>query len=228
MSTCCVLFAKNPEPGRVKTRLQPWCGPEGAAAVYRAFVLDCAANLASCRAGRKVVAYAPADAERAVRDLLAEIGEFELIPQSEAGLGERMARVMAWSFAEGMQCTAIIGSDSPSLPATYIDMALERLEERDAVLGPSTDGGYYLVGLRAGLGTRIFTGVEWSTGKVLAQTLERLGPLTLGLLPPWYDVDTPAEAGFLKVHLEALHRAGEKGGARSLEMLRWMEPPLLS
>lgn len=225
MLTCCALFAKFPEPGKVKTRLQTWCSPEEAARLYRAFILDCATNLASCGAQKKVVAFAPADAGDAMRELLAEVGDFELVPQPDVDLGERMQRVMEWSFAEGAERTAILGSDSPSLPGEYIDRALEMLEERDVVLGPSTDGGYYLVGTQAGRESGIFTGVEWSTGRVLEQTLERLGGQWLGLLPIWYDVDLPAEAGFLKTHLEALCRAGETCGRHSLEVLRQMEPP---
>lgn len=227
MPTCGVLFAKKPEPGKVKTRLQTHCSSKEAAELYRAFVLDCATTLAESRAERKVVAYAPDDAGEAMEELLSEIGRFEMIAQPDLDLGERMKQVAQWSFASGATRTVIIGSDSPSLPASCIDQSLDLLEERDVVLGPSTDGGYYLVGLRAGE-TGIFTDVEWSTGRVLEQTLDRLGTQSLGLLPPWYDVDTPPEAGFLKVHLEALHRAGELKGQHSLKVLRQMELPLPS
>lgn len=224
MSTCGVLFAKNPQPGKVKTRLQTHCSSAEAAELYRAFVLDCATTLAESRSERKVVAYAPDGAGGAMQELLAEIDRFEMIAQPDLDLGGRMKQVAQWSFASGATRTVIVGSDSPSLPASYIDQALDILEERDVVLGPSTDGGYYLVGLRAGE-TEIFTGVEWSTGRVLEQTLDRLGAQSLGLLPPWYDVDTPPEAGFLKVHLEALQRAGKLKGQHSLERLRRMELP---
>lgn len=225
MSTCCILFVKNPEPGKVKTRLQSGCSPEAAAELYRAFILDCAATLAESKAERKVVAYAPADAGAAIGALLAEIGDFELIPQPELDLGRRMAQMAEWSFATGAERTAIIGSDSPSLPVGQIDAALAMLAEREVVIGPSTDGGYYLIGLRAGECSDLFTGVEWSTGRVLEQTLARLGERRLGLLAPWYDVDVPPEAGFLKIHLEALQRAGSGVGKRSLEALRRMSLP---
>ena len=76
MSTCAVLFTKKPEPGKVKTRLQSELGPEAAARLYRAFLLDCATELAASQAATKVIAYAPADAAGAMRDLLAEVGEF--------------------------------------------------------------------------------------------------------------------------------------------------------
>jgi len=224
MSTWGVLFAKNPEPGKVKTRLQTHCSPEEAAALYQAFIRDCATTLAASSAERKVVAYAPANAGPAMQELLAIIGDFEFLPQPELDLGRRMAQVAQRSFERGAERTVIIGSDSPSLPAPYLNMAFDLLKERDVVLGPSTDGGYYLVGLRADR-NEIFTGVEWSTGRVLEQTLDKLGLQSLGLLPPWYDVDTPPEAGFLKVHLAALRRAGEYRGQHSLEVLQKMDLP---
>ena len=227
MSTCAVLFAKNPEPGKVKTRLQSDLGPEAAARLYRAFLLDCATELAVSQATAKVIAYAPADAAGPMRDLLADVGEFAYAAQPETELGGRMEALVQRSFAAGNDRVVLLGSDSPTLPAEYIDRALDLLREREVVLGPSTDGGYYLVGLRAGV-SRIFSEVAWSTGAVLAQTLERLDGQSLGLLPPWYDVDTPAEAGWLKIHLEAIVRAGGRTGRHSHEIMRDMALPLPS
>ena len=218
-----MLFVKNPQPGKVKTRLHSCCSPEAAAELYRAFVLDSAAILAACAADCKVVAYTPADARTALRDLLGE-GSFELVAQPETDLGERMNQLMRWSFARGAQRTAIIGSDSPSLPVAHLDQALDLLVAHPVVLGPSTDGGYYLIGLSAGQ-SELFAGIEWSTGRVLEETLNRLGNQPLGLLPPWYDVDTPPEAAFLKVHLEALHRAGTRRGEHSLKVLQKLDLP---
>ena len=225
MSTCAVLFAKKPTPGAVKTRLQSQLSAAEAARLYEALLLDCATTLHATAATAKVVAFAPAHAEDALRTLLAPIGVFEYVPQIEADLGQRLEGLMQWAFAQGAERVVIVGSDSPSLPAAYIDEGLAILREKEVVLGPSTDGGYYLVGRRKGA-SRIFQDVAWSTGMVLEQTLARLGTQTLGLLPPWYDVDTPAEAGFLKVHLEALARAGSTQGRHSLAVLRGLALPL--
>ena len=227
MSTCAVLFAKKPESGKVKTRLESELGPEAAARLYRAFLLDCATELAASQAAIKVIAYAPAKAVGVMRDLLAEVGEFAYVAQPETDLGGRMEALMQWGFATGNDRVVLLGSDSPSLPTEYIDLAFELLCEREVVLGPSTDGGYYLVGQRAGA-SQIFSDVAWSTGAVLAQTLERLKGQSLGLLPPWYDVDTPAEVGWLKVHLEAIVQAGGGIGKHSLEVMRDMALPLPS
>ena len=225
MSTCAVLFAKKPVPGAVKTRLQSHLSASEATRLYEAMLLDCATALHATRAAAKVVAFTPAHAEDALRTLLAPIGTFEYAPQPEGDLGQRMESLMQWAFARGAERVVIIGSDSPSLPARYIDEGLALLREKEVVLGPSTDGGYYLVGRRKGE-SRIFQDVAWSTGMVFEQTLARLGTQTLGLLPPWYDVDTPAEAGFLKVHLEALARAGSTQGQHSLAVLRDLVLPL--
>ena len=225
MSTCAVLFAKKPVPGAVKTRLQSHLSASEAARLYEAMLLDCATALHETQAAAKVVAFTPAHAEDALRTLLAPIGTFEYAPQPEGDLGQRMEGLIQWAFARGAERVVIIGSDSPSLPARYIDEGLALLREKEVVLGPSTDGGYYLVGRRKGE-SRIFQDVAWSTGMVFEQTLARLGTQTLGLLPPWYDVDTPAEAGFLKVHLEALARAGSTQGQHSLAVLRDLVLPL--
>lgn len=221
--TCAILFVKDPQPGQVKTRLHGCCSPQQAAALYRAFIQDSAAVLAASAATSKVVAYAPATAAEAVRQLLAA-EEFEFTPQPEADLGRRMDRLLRWSMARGARRTVIIGSDSPSLPAAYIDQALDLLEKHRVVLGPSTDGGYYLIGQSA-VDSSIFMDIDWSTGRVLEQTLDKVGTQSLGLLPPWYDVDTPPEAGFLRVHLEALQRAGSSQGQHSLPLLRKLDLP---
>lgn len=223
MESCAVLFVKNPQAGKVKTRLQTACTPAEAARLYRAFVLDSAATLAACRAERKVVAYAPADAGGDIAALLGK-GPWELVPQPETDLGGRMDGLLRWSFAQGSRRTVIVGSDSPSLPAARLDEALELLKERDLVLGPSTDGGYYLVG-QSQADSAVFTGIEWSSGQVLQQTLARCAHLRLGLLSPWYDVDTPAEAAFLRVHLQALRQAEKDTGEHSLPVLEGMELP---
>ena len=225
MSTCAVLFAKKPAPGAVKTRLQSHLSAHAAARLYEGLLLDCATALHATQAVAKVVAFTPAHAGDALRTLLAPIGVFEYVPQPEGDLGQRMEGLMQWAFARGTERVVLVGSDSPSLPAAYIDEGLALLREKEVVLGPSTDGGYYLVGRQKGE-SRIFQDVAWSTEMVFEQTLARLGTQTLGLLPPWYDVDTPTDARFLKVHLEALARTGSTQGQHSLAVLRDLALPL--
>lgn len=223
MSSCAILFAKAPQPGKVKTRLLDCCTPEEAAALYRGFLLDSAGLLRASGAALKVVACEPPAGQEELADLLG--GEdLVFVPQPQTELGGRLAQLFGWAFDQGMERVLALGSDSPSLPATCIDEALALLAEREVVIGPSIDGGYYLIGLRQRTAA-LFTGIAWSTGQVLAQTLERLGSRSLGLLSLWYDVDTPQDAGLLKVHLEALARAGEGRGVHTLRVLRDLDLP---
>lgn len=226
MSTCVLLFAKAPEPGKVKTRLLGCCTPQEAAALYRGFLLDSVALLRASGAALKVVACEPPAAQEELAGLLGK-EDLVFVPQPQTELGGRMDQLFGWAFDQGMERVLALGSDSPSLPATCIDEALALLAEREVVIGPSTDGGYYLIGLRQRRAA-LFTGIAWSTGQVLAQTLERLDGHSLGLLPPWYDVDTPQDAGLLKVHLEALVRAGSERGMHTLRVLRDLKFPFPS
>ena len=223
MSTGIILFAKHPRPGQVKTRLLPLCTPTQAADLYRGFLLDSVALLRASAADLKVVACEPPEAEGELAALLGREG-LAFVPQPQTGLGQRLDQLFAWAFAQGMERVLALGSDSPSLPAALLDEGLELLTRREVVIGPSTDGGYYLIGLRQPA-PELFTGIAWSTGQVLDQTLERLGQRSLGLLPMWYDVDTPEDAGLLKVHLQALARAGIASGAHSRRALQDLDFP---
>ncbi len=214
----------------MKTRLHACCSPQQAADLYRAFILDSAEILHRCDAEAKVVAHDPPEAAAQVRALLPG-GAFDFMPQPDGDLGNRMAGMLQYAVAAGASRAVIIGSDSPSLPAAYVDDALAVLESTDLVLGPSTDGGYYLVGARLqSIGAPdIFAGIDWSTGDVLAQTLDRVealaGSLSLALLPIWYDVDTPADAALLRVHLRALRRGGVDAAGHSLKVLEALSLP---
>jgi rSAM/selenodomain-associated transferase 1 len=223
METCCILFVKEPRPGSVKTRLTPPLSPQQAATLYAAFVADTAATVGRSAAALKVVAFTPTAARDSISRLLEKPDDFQFWPQEEGDLGERLNAALRKSFEIGCGRAVIVGSDSPSLPPASIDDGLKRLVESDVVIGPSTDGGFYLVGRRGG--DDMFEGVEWSTGRVLEQTLKRLGRRSLSLLPPWYDVDTAAEAAFLKIHLAAFHRAGIQTAPRTRAVLEQLELP---
>lgn len=224
MKRCIALLAKNPEAGQVKTRLQPCCSPEDAAALYAAFLRDSAELLAAARADEKIVAYAPRAGREALQQLLKDCGDFTYVAQADGDLGARLQAVVQGAVARGAECVVVIGSDSPSLPCEYLDRAFELLEAHQVVLGPSTDGGYYLIGLQR-TARCPFSHIAWSSGAVLEQTLQQIGGQSLGLLPPWYDVDTPTEAAFLRIHLRALHRAGSASGRHSLTALEGIELP---
>ena len=213
MSTHLIVFAKNPVPGAVKTRLQTRYTPTQAAGIYRAFILDTLENARQAPADRYLIAYAPSDAESDIGHLAGP--SWDLLPQAETDLGGRMFEAARQSFQQGANRTVIIGTDIPSLPADHIRQAFDLLTEKDIVLGPSTDGGYYLIGLSRPHRS-VFQSIDWSTERVFAQTLGRVeaAGLSLGLVPPWYDVDTPEELDFLLAHAHALECAGHPPAAR--------------
>ena len=128
--------------------------------------------------------------------------------QEGEDLGERMFNTFQARFDEGYERVVIVGSDSPSLPVAYIEKALN--SDKDLTIGPSTDGGYYLIGMHQKPVNVFAGGIDWGSGKVLRQTLDCVKKCgsSLELLPPWYDVDRVEDLKFLKTHLELIAQAG--------------------
>ncbi len=209
------LFAKWPEPGAVKTRLA--AAPAWGARVARAFLLDTVERLAAVDA-RRVLAFAPREREADFAAVSA--GRFTLTPQGDGDLGRRLAAFVERELAAGARAVVLVGADSPTLPVGHVEQAFAELERADVVLGPASDGGYYLVGCGPAL-PPILEGIAWSTGRVLADTVAALADprWRLALLPPWYDVDTPDGWDMLCGHLAALRRAGIDPGVPHTEAL---------
>jgi rSAM/selenodomain-associated transferase 1 len=187
------VFVKLPTAGRVKTRLQPELSPALAARLCRAMVDDL--FRAVDRPGRwdLFAFFSPPDQERAFREWLP--GSVRLVPQSGADLGERLTNAFEWSHAQGHSRTIIVGTDMPTLGSDVLSDAFEALERAEVVLGPSTDGGYYLVGLNEPR-PELFEDVGWSTPEVLEQTVARIDGTgaTCHLLPERTDIDTWQDA----------------------------------
>ena len=223
MKTCVIVFAKNPIPNEVKTRLIPPLSPEQAATLYAAFLTDWCEILAELSDVDLVIAYTPAEAQL---DLQALIGDDAIyIPQVGTDLGERLTSATQWAAEHGWTKILLVGSDSPTLPISYISQALTLLDSRNIVIGPSTDGGYYLIGFSVEtLATTIpyvFEDIAWSTAEVFQQTVARIhaAEATLGLLPPWYDIDRAADLAFLQAHISAMRLAGDTVQAVRTESL---------
>jgi len=206
------VFAKWPEPGRVKTRLG--LAADVAARAAEAFLRD-TLDRGSAVAARRVVVFAPADAGERFAGLVPPGWACE--PQADGDLGDRLTAFFARHLPTG-EAVVAIGADSPTLPVEYIREAVGLLGDADVVLGPACDGGYYLVGLRGEL-PPLFTGIDWSTAGVLAQTIAALAEprWRVRLLSPWYDVDTPADWGLLRGHVAAMRRAGVEPGVPHTE-----------
>jgi rSAM/selenodomain-associated transferase 1 len=208
------VFAKWPTPGAVKTRLAAETTPAWAASVAAAFLGDTLDRLAGVKA-RRLIAYAPESASDAFTELAA--GRYDLWHQGTGDLGERLTRFF---LANGDAGAVVVGSDSPTLPAEVVERAFADLARADVVLGPATDGGYYLLGCRKPI-PELFAGITWGGSRVLGQTAARVSDvgLSLSLLPPWYDVDSLADWHMLAGHVAAMRHAGIDPGAPRTEGL---------
>lgn len=194
-STACAfgVMTKVPEPGKVKTRLSPPLTPEEAAEINSCFLRDICESLAeACQQtnARGVGIYTPSGAESAYQDILPP--GFFLLPQRGNAFGDRLVFAAQDLFSAGFSAVCLINSDSPTVPGASFSEAARELAtpgER-IVLGPSDDGGYYLIGLKH-LRRRLFEEIDWSTDRVLAQTIERANEqgVPVHQLPSGYDVD---------------------------------------
>lgn len=202
------IMAKAPTAGAVKTRLCPPLSPREAAALARCFLRDRIAQVRALAGVSPVVAFTPAS-ERGVFQRLAP--DFALIAQHGPDLGARMRSTLATLLAAGHRAAIAIGTDTPTLPPTVIQHAVDRLAspDVDVVLGPADDGGYYLIGVRADYPT-LFDDMPWSTSDVLEVTVRRAraaGLRAVGV-DPWFDVDTPDDLARLRAALvESPHAA---------------------
>jgi hypothetical protein len=219
-----VIVAKEPVPGRVKTRLSPEISATDAAGLYRCFLLDRIGAVRRMTGVDRAVAFTPEDAMGAFRTL--PLDGFELFPQRGADLGERLNNIFLDKLANGYDAVSIVDSDSPDLPCAFIKESLRVLlsKQAEVVFGPCHDGGYYLVGMRKP-NPELFRNIPWSTSRVLSSSLEksrRLG-LDVKLLSFWNDLDT------FKDLVEFFNRyrdrppSDEEVGAESLAYLSRLE-----
>jgi rSAM/selenodomain-associated transferase 1 len=195
------VFAKYWEPGAVKTRLAATIGSERAARVYRAFLAATLRRMES-QADRRVLAYTPTEQRAEFAAIAAS--PWILWDQGGGDLGQRMGRYFDDARHHAVARTVLIGSDSPTVPLDYIHDAFRMLETTPVVLGPSGDGGYYLVGI-AGDVPPLFENITWSSADVWRQTTQRLCQLgcPYAELPRWYDVDDVQQLLRLQAELTA-------------------------
>ena len=202
------VMTKAPHPGRVKTRLVPSLTPEEAAELNKCFLRDTATVISACSGGRRppaaaspgaqrtplqsrgVAVYTPLGTESVYTGILS--ADFSLLPQRGEKFGERLYFALEDLFKCGFGSVCLIDSDSPTVPAENFAEAVELLNARKdrVVLGPSEDGGYYLIGVKKAH-RHLFEQIDWSTERVLKQTTQRATEIGLEakLLPIGYDVD---------------------------------------
>lgn len=184
-----VLLAKWPRAGRAKRRLARAIGTRPALRLARAFLEDTLSLIERSDADRVLVAFAPPGS----RSLFAELADVTLVPQPRASFGTRLRGALEAGLARGYR-VIVVGMDSPTLPRSVLRAAFARLDAHDCVVGPATDGGYYLIGARGPLPASLFRGMPWSTSRVAAETIRRAAAagLEVAVLPSWYDVDDGA------------------------------------
>ena len=189
-----LVFGRLPEPGYVKTRLQPRLTEGECATLYEAF-LDDAMRLPPDGVG--VELWVPERPE-ALEQLAARYPAAPVRLQPEGSLGDRLAMAFACAFSEGVDRAVAVGSDHPTLPAGFVESAFDALEATPLVLGPTRDGGYYAIGAQRSAWPAIrglFTDAPWSKPRLLAWTRTRVASLRVDCteLPEWYDVDRPED-----------------------------------
>jgi uncharacterized protein len=209
------IFAKWPAPGQVKTRLALSTSATWAAQVASAFLEDTLGRVAVLDV-RRLLVFSPPQSEAFFAGITR--GRASLVPQGDGDLGARLERFILRELTTGP--VVVIGTDSPTLPLGHIEDAFVALEEADVVLGPATDGGYYLIGCRRPVPS-LFAGIDWGGERVLTQSVQRLDDPAwrLAVLPPWYDVDSLEDWRMLCGHLFALRRAGMDPGVPRTEAL---------
>ncbi len=220
-SNALILFARAPRLGKVKTRLNPKLPQETVLKLYTRFLNDSIEKISRISEADHFIAGFPEEDLTYFGGISQELG-IVVFPQSGNDLGEKMRNAFADRFNEGYEKVVIIGSDSPSLPLENIRMAFR--SEKDVVIGPSSDSGYYLIGMNSGR-IEVFEGVRWGCDKVLYETLEKIqkAKASLELLPVWYDVDEFQDLALLKTHVRCLSYSGQDFPRETLEFLEQIE-----
>ncbi|MEH0155823.1 TIGR04282 family arsenosugar biosynthesis glycosyltransferase [Limibacter armeniacum] len=198
-----IIFVKNPEPGKVKTRLAATLGNEKAVAIYRELLAHTEKVTSSLNLVKKVYYGDYINVE----DIWDNVDYYKALQEGDS-LGERMSNAFEHAFEEGADEVVIIGSDCPEINKETIEKAFDSLLKNDVVIGPAEDGGYYLLGMNK-FTPELFRGKKWSTSSVLNDTLKDTGKLQLSvtLLDMYTDIDEEADLqrfSWLKDVVEAL------------------------
>jgi rSAM/selenodomain-associated transferase 1 len=195
---CLLFFVKNPEKGKVKSRLAAVIGDDSALSLYKNLV---AQMLSILKGGTfpLYICFFPKNAQKPIKNWLGR--EYRYIPQNGKDLGERMRNSFVDGFAMGHKRVVLIGSDIPDLPMKYIEEAFQSLKRMDAVIGPAYDGGYYLIGFKdKTFSPQVFEGIAWGTKSVFDETMKKLKRFRRAVhtLPCQRDIDTVEDLKRLK------------------------------
>jgi rSAM/selenodomain-associated transferase 1 len=185
-----MFFVKYPDAGKVKTRLAEEIGSNHAAELYKCFVHEILLKLRTIKIPFTICIYPPEQQEQ----MMQWLGQDNVyVPQNGTDLGEKMKNAFMKAFENKSRQVVLIGSDFPDLPVDYLTDALIELDSNDTVIGPSSDGGYYLIGFnRTGFLPEVFKGINWGGAEVFEKTVNILKQHEqhFSSLPQWYDIDT--------------------------------------
>jgi rSAM/selenodomain-associated transferase 1 len=193
-----IIMAKVPLAGNVKTRLQTILSPAQCAAFAGCLLRDTVKKTETLP-HQAIIAYTPPEKRDFFDGICGQSTIF--VEQSGADLGERMFNAFRFAFQRKFDSVVMIGTDSPTFPAGFIEQAFEFLEtDAEIVLGKTSDGGFYLIALRDAAKKEIFEAVEWSSEKTFAQVCRNIKNLNLNLreIPEWYDIDEENDLNQLK------------------------------
>jgi rSAM/selenodomain-associated transferase 1 len=205
-----IVFTREPVPGSTKTRLAARLGACNAASLADAFTRDALEKVHELRLPLVIAGSTSGSlSDNRYFGLLARRFGATLVDQGLGTLGTRMARVLTPFAPDGV---LLIGTDTPSLPSSALRRAVSLVRHHHVVLGPSLDGGYYLIGIHGAV-PDVFRGIRWGGAMVLQQTVERLVRFGIrpALAPTWYDVDRWSDVILLAEHLR---RVSQRGGVR--------------
>ena len=205
---CLLFFIKNPEKGKVKTRLASAIGDKMAAKLYKRFLLE---MLFTLNGGTFIfyLCYSPESPLSSLRDWLGD--HYLYMSQAGEDLGERMKNAFVEALSMNFKRVVLIGSDIPDLPLEFVEEAFTSLQEKDTVIGPALDGGYYLIGFKKEtFSPRVFEGIHWSTESVYEKTLRVLQQegLTVHTLQPLRDIDTVHDLRIRDLRIRDLRKKG--------------------
>jgi rSAM/selenodomain-associated transferase 1 len=207
MKRALIVFIKAPVPGNVKTRLQPCLPQDKVVEIYKSFVMEIMGTCSSLKRIDKSLGCSPIKDD----DFLKAMGrsyKMKLFVQKGANLAERIHNAFKDHFRKGYSEIVLIGSDSPTLPGEYIQLAFNELKNNDFVIGPCFDQGLYLIGARKKKVNEIFHNLKLDTGEDVNAILRMTNSMDIkfSMLPFWYDVDTIDDLRFLENHRQYLNR----------------------
>jgi uncharacterized protein len=218
MSTLFAMLVRDPQPGSVKPGLAEALGAPAAARLYRSSVMDLCERFSHLSVESRILCYAPRGARKSVELLGSR--HWRLIQQQGQTRGQVLANLFENGFRLGRQRIVILTTDCPTVPDSFVIEAFDRLLIDDVVLGPTTDGGVYLVGMSLER-PELFLGFDWEAPGVFDALVDRAEAfgLIMGLMPHWYEVSDRSGLDRLASHIRALSVTGSDAIPRRTQTL---------